>query len=136
MPTLAGHMPPTMGDVWGGAAGGHPRTLHMTPVVHLGLEPREALGDCSALGKVWDLVRVCEGRLPHELECPLGPLSWARELLIGGEGLEVIAAALPSRVYSVSLRSTRNLIPLRKHIKAGLAFDVRGSAGRRQLSPL
>lgn len=53
--------------------------LHTTPGVLLGLGPREALRDGSALGKVWDLLRVCEGRLPHELECPLGPLSRAGE---------------------------------------------------------
>lgn len=76
VPTLAWHVPPTWGDVWGGAAGGHPRALHTTPGVLLGLGPREALRDGSALGNVWDL---CEGRLPHELECPLGPLSRAGE---------------------------------------------------------
>lgn len=65
---------------------------------------------------------------------PGSPVPGWRALLIGGEGLEVIAAALPRVFTGVSLRSTRNPIPLRKHIKAGLAFDVRGSAGRRQLS--
>lgn len=45
----------------------------------------------------------------------------------------MIAATLPRVFTGVSLRSTQNPIPLRKHIKAGLAFDVRGSAGRRPL---
>lgn len=76
-------------------------------------------------------------------QCPPVRCPGQGALLIGRDGLEVIAAAppLPSpRVCTgVTLRSTRNPIPLEKpHIKAGQAFDVQrpGRAGGRRLSAL